>query len=238
MAQLVQSLDKILGQGIDAALALDQLHQDGAYVVPGGGLDGLQSGLGIAEALYQRGKILAVELILTGGGERSHGAAVEGVGERQNGAAARAVFVIAVFPGHLDEAFVALGAGVAEKHTGHAAAPAQLLSQQGAGLGIEQVGDVAQLADLLHDGRLPLIVGGTHGVDADAGAEVDIFLACLVIQRGVFAMVDIHVVPPIGVNDILAVQGLQFFMSHRAFSAFHRIMVPTPWSENISMRME
>ncbi len=95
-----------------------------AHPVHGGG--------GVAEAVGE-GEEIVVEHVLPGGGQRGHRPAVEGVFQGQNGAPALAVLVKGVLPGQLDEPLVALRAGVAEKHVGHARALAEHLGQRAQG---------------------------------------------------------------------------------------------------------
>ena len=76
LAQIGQGLDHGLVQGVQAALALDELHHDAAHVVPRLGLDALQVGVGVAEGLVE-GEEVVVVAVLAGGGEGGDGAAVE-----------------------------------------------------------------------------------------------------------------------------------------------------------------
>ena len=67
-----------------AALALDQLQQHGAHVLPGLGLHvGQIVGAGVAEALREGEEVL-VEHVLAGGGKGGEGAAVKGVAQGQD----------------------------------------------------------------------------------------------------------------------------------------------------------
>ena len=152
--------------------------------------------------------------VLPCGGEGGDGPAVEGVVQGDDGAAAFAVLVKAILPGHLDHGLVGLGPGVAEEHLGQAGAGAQLPSQQGAGLGVEQVGDVSQLSNLGCDGGHPLLVAVAQGVHPDAAGEVDVLPPRQAVQGGPLPVVNVHREAPIGVHDVGVVQRLQFLKSH------------------------
>ncbi len=139
-------------------------------------------GVGVAEALG-KGEEIVVEHVLPSGGEGGDGAAVEGLVEGDDSPPSLAVLVKGVLAGQLDQALVALRAGVGEEHVGHARFPAQPLRGLHIGLSVEQIGDVSQLACLLGDGVHPALVGVAQGAHADAGGEVDVFPA-LGVPRG------------------------------------------------------
>ena len=173
-AQGGQGLDHGDLQGAQAALPLDEFYHDRAHVVPRLGLDALQSGVGVAEGLVEGEEIVVIAL-LPGGGEGGDGPPMEGAVQGENGAAALAVLVEAVLPGHFDHGLIGLGPGVAEKDLVHSAAGAQLLGQQGPGLGIKQIGDMPQLPNLLCNGGHPLGVAISQGINPDAAGKVDVF---------------------------------------------------------------
>ena len=92
--------------------------------------------------------------------------------------------------------------------------------QLGVGLGVEQVGDVAHLHGLVVDGLGPGLVGVAQGADADAGGEVDILLALGVPEGGALAVVDGHLVPRVGLEDVALVQGLDLVKRHDETTSF------------------
>ena len=79
------------------------------------------------------------------------------------------------FRASFDHGLIGLGPGVAEKDLVHSAAGAQLLGQQGPGLGIKQIGDMPQLPNLLCNGGHPLGVAISQGINPDAAGKVDVF---------------------------------------------------------------
>ena len=217
LAELGQSLDHSLVQRAHAALALDQLHHDGAHVIAPLSLDALQGGVGVAEVLHE-GEEVGVVVGLTGGGDGGHGPAVEGVVQGDDGAAALAVFVKAVLPGQLDHGFVGLCAGVAKEHLVHARAGAEFFRQLGAGLGVVEVGDVTQILNLLGDGADPSRVAVAQGIDPDAAGEVDVLFPGQAVQGRALAMVDVHGEAGVGVHYVGVVHCFQFFKSHGSHS--------------------
>ena len=106
-------------------------------------------------------------------GERAHGATVErALGGDEPGAAGPA--------GELERGLVGLGAGVAEEDArvvGPAEEADEALGQGDLRLGGEEVGDVAEGAELGGDGLDEGGVGVAEGVDGDAAEQVDVLLA-------------------------------------------------------------
>src|SRR5699024_446512 len=134
-------LDIVLLKGIDAAFSLNQLHHDGAHIVPALSKETIHViGVGIAEALG-KGEEKFMEVILAGSLQSGDGAAMEGILQGNNGSAALAVLVIGVLAGSLDHALICLGAGVAKEGRRHTGGGNQLGGQNGIGFGIEKVGD-------------------------------------------------------------------------------------------------
>src|SRR6478735_4152083 len=106
-------------------------------------------------------------------GQRAHGATVErALGRDEPGAAGPA--------GELERGLVGLGAGVAEEDArvvGPAEEADEALRQGDLRLGGEEVGDVAEGAELGGDGLDEGGVGVAEGVDGDAAEQVDVLLA-------------------------------------------------------------
>ena len=175
--------------------------------------DTVHGGLSVTEAVGE-GKEIVVEHVLAGGGQGGHRPAVEGVGQGEDGPPPLPVLVKGVFAGQLDEALVGLGAGVGKEGRRHPRPAAQPLGQGPAGLGVEQVGHVAQLGRLDGHGVHPLGVGHADGIDADAGGEVDVLLALGTPEGGVFAVVDVHREAVVGVHHILVVPGFDGLKIH------------------------
>ena len=76
-----------------------------------------------------------------------------------------------------------------------------------------------ELAQLLYDGLLPLLVGGAESGNADAAAHVDVLLARLVVDQGALAADQLHGEAGVGVCNILFVDG--FDVSH-----FYSLLLP------------
>ena len=118
-AELLDAAEELRGGGIDAAFSLDRFDQDG-----GGGLgvDGLVPGREVVErdcgeAGQQRTEAL-LDLLLRRGGHAAEGAAMEGLlgDDDADAGAFRTGLTLAMETGELEQAFVGLGAAVAEDH--------------------------------------------------------------------------------------------------------------------------
>ena len=161
------------GRHDDAGLPLHRLEDD--------------RGDGVVDGGRERGHVVVrhegdvarqgLERLAVGGlgreGQRAHGAAVEGaLGGDEPGAAGPA--------GELERGLVGLGAGVAEEDTrvvGPAEEADEALGQGDLWLGGEEVGHVAERAELGGDGLDEGGVGVAEGVDGDAAEQVDVLLA-------------------------------------------------------------
>ena len=179
-----------------------------------------------------------MEGILPCGGQGGHSAAVEGVVQGEHRPPALPILVKGVLPGHLEDALVALGAGVAEEGGCHPGAGAKLLRQVNVGLGVVQVGDVGQSTRLLRHRRHPFGVCGAHRQNADAGGKVDVLLPVHAVESRPPAMVQGDGVSAVGLNHILTVPIFQFLKGHVALSFHSFSRVPMPASVSSSVRME
>ena len=177
------SLDIIPVQGQHAALALDQLHHDGAHIVPPGLPGRPVVGLGVAEALGE-GEEVVVEHLLAGGRQGGDGAAVEGVVQGDDGGAALArTCRSCTFRASLIMPSLASPPPLA-KNTPLMPVRWHRIWASRAARCRKQVGGVAQLQGLVRDGLDPVRVAVAQAGDADAAGEVDIGLALGAVQPG------------------------------------------------------
>ena len=149
-----------------------------------------------------------VVMRLPRGGQRGQRSAVEAVFEGDDSAVFRAFFVLRIFAGDLDGAFVGFGTGIAEEHFFHACLFAQKLCKLCTGLGVIQIGCVLHLAELLCHGFQPCFVALPEACDGNARTHVDVFLAVGINQYRAFARNDLHGETGIGVGNILLVKCL------------------------------
>ena len=203
LGQLARGLQKFRADRIDAALALNRFQTNGADAA-------IELALQIVDVVeanetdagQQRRKGMAI-LRLSGGGQRSKGAAVEGIFESDN-APLGFVSVGIVDPregtGQFQRAFPGLGAAIAEENFFQAGNLDELLRQIGLELVEKQVRDVNQLSRLALQYRFDRGMSVAERVDAQAAEEVEILLALRVPQIDALAA---------GEQDILAVVGRQ-----------------------------
>ena len=215
VGQFPQALEE-LGRGhVDAALALDRLHDDGAHALVHEFAGTVQVVVeGEADAGHQR-----LEGILVLGPRRGRQTAeqapVKAVGEGQDVVLLLVVLVVGVAPGELEGAFVGIRAGQAVVDLVGKAVFAQLLRQPGMGRRVVQIAHVVDPAlHHLHDGGLHVRIAVAEGVDGDAGDTVQVALAVGVGQRGALAggedhgraAIDAQHVLLFQVNNLLCVQ--------------------------------
>jgi hypothetical protein len=119
-----------------------------------------------------------VELFLAGGGNHGDSPSVEGTDEGEHLVLVR-MFIRAVLPGDLDQAFVGFRPGIAEKRPVESGGLAKLFGQRNGYVREKVVGAVNEVrrlvGDRLDEGRVPV----AQGVDPDAGGKIDILLAVL-----------------------------------------------------------
>ena len=116
-----------------------------------------------------------MEYLLSGGGDGGHSASVKGVLQGDNLGAAVTVFVVRIFAGGLDGAFICLGARIGVENALHTGGFAQQLGQLAAGHGVIKVGGVLQFAQLFGNSLLPVGVAEPQAVYADAAGKIDLF---------------------------------------------------------------
>jgi len=208
---LGQTLQKRLVESDHAALALDGLEHHGADLVLGDQLpDALEIvGLGVDEARREGLEVLVV-VLLPGRGQGRDRAAVEAVHKRDDRIAVLPVVRLAVLPRGLDGALVGLRAGVREEDLFHAGLLAEQLRELGARGREVEVGGVLELVQLGLDGRLPGLVLHAEDVDRDAAAEVDVFLARVVLQKAALALDNLDREAGVGVRDVLGIKLFRF----------------------------
>ena len=202
-AELLYLLDELAVKRQDTALALDQLHHDGAgHIVRLCAYRLDVVGSRVIKALGKREEIV-VKTLLTGGLQRGYGTAVEGVDERQHLVAALAVLVERILTSQLDGTLVCFGARVGKEYlAAQMRLFYQLLGNLNHRLGGEQVGNMHQLVRLLVDCVNDRRIGITQTVYTDAGSKIDVLLALNVPQSRTLAVVQRNREPAVGVHYI------------------------------------
>ena len=203
--------DVVRVQRDDAALALHQLHHDGAGVLVGGLFQRGKVARGHVVKISREGAEVVVEHVLAGGGQGRQCAAMEGVDQRDDLIPALSIHIYAVFAGALDRALVGLGARVAEKHGVQPGAAAELFRQLAVGGGVIQVRRVLQRCGLVGHSPDPRGVAVAQRVDADARREVKVALAVGVPGRHALALRQHDLAAAIGVEDVVVITGNNFF---------------------------
>ena len=95
---------------------------------------------------------------------------------------------------------------------------------------------MAQLGTLGGDSLNPVRVAVAQAGDADAAGKVDVLPALRRVQPGALTVVDGHGEAAVGIENILTRQVHDGLGIHGQSSFFS--MVPMPWSDSSSMRME
>ena len=178
-------LQVLVTQRPHAALALDRLHHDCAHVRAHGCVEcGAVVGGHGTEAHRQRLEGF-LEPVLSRGGQRLHGAAVEAALERDDGLTLRALVLDGPAARRLHRALVGFGAGVGKERLPAILLPCQaadLLGDLATVLGVEVVGGLQQLAGLLGDGGRHRRVGVTQRAHGNAGEKVEVLCTFVVIE--------------------------------------------------------
>lgn len=119
-------------------------------------------------------------MLLTGRGQRFHGAAVKGILCR-NDAEFRRVLTAAIFTGKLDDSFIGFGTAIGKKDTVHPRYLSKLLRRLGLDFRIKKVGCMHDFPGLFAhrlDNRRMVIA---QGIGCDPGKKVQIGLAVRII---------------------------------------------------------
>ena len=211
LAQFREALDEVLVGRQDAALALDRLKQHGAGLRADGLLHGFEVvELRELEAGHVGAETLAV-LAAAGGGQRGERAAVERILHDHDLVAAG---LAAPLARELDEAFIRLGAAVAEENA--ALAEGLLHDDLGQARHVfvqEEVGHVDErlglAADRLRDRRMAV----AEVANRNARGEVQILAAVRVVEVHATASDEQHSGGAVGVHHVLFVQFLELFRS-------------------------
>ena len=202
-AELLYLLDELAVKRQNTALALNQLHHDGAgHIVRLCAYRLDVVGNRVIKALGKREEIV-VETLLTGGLQRGYGTSVEGIDERQHLEAALTILVERVLARQLDGTLVCLSARVGKEYLAtQMCLFYQLLGNLNHRLGGEQVGNMHQLVRLLIDRVNDCRIGITQTVYTDAGSKIDVLLALNVPQGRTLAVVQCNRETAIGVHYI------------------------------------
>ena len=123
---------------MDAAFALDRFDEDAAYIIVHNGFDGRKvAERHIRKPLRQRRQSFMI-VVLTGRGQRFHGAAVKRILCRNDAKFCR-VLTAAIFAGKLDDSFIGFGPTIGKKNPVHARYFSKLLRRLGLDFRIKQV---------------------------------------------------------------------------------------------------
>ena len=185
LADILEPLEERLVRGEDPPLALHGLDEHG------GGFTLDDCLFGALQVSVRRERVTRGEglerrpvLLLPGQVEGAEGAAVEAVGEGDRLRGPLRGVRIGGFrslhlhlPGELDGTLVRFGAAVAVEDAVGEARVDELAREGGAGFGVVQVADVAELVGLLGHRRDPVRVAVPEAVHRDARAEVEVLFA-------------------------------------------------------------
>ncbi|GBE57853.1 hypothetical protein BMS3Abin01_00779 [bacterium BMS3Abin01] len=211
--QAARRLQESLFQGIDTAFALDRFHHHRAdsfvhRLLQGGNIIAFH----ISEARKQRPEGLLL-LRLGGGGERSHGAAMEAAVKNDYPDFPLAAQVTAPFTRQFYGALVSLGAAVGKEHLAAEAVLGDQLRQPGGGHRVIKVGHMAEHGRLLPDGPHHGGMAVPQIIDGQAGYEIQVGVAFFVIQVTALAPHENHRLPGVGGHDVAIV--LLFDVCHK-----------------------
>ena len=117
-------------------------------------------------------------------------------------------FFMSEFPGQFEQAFVGFGPAVAEKDLAGRDQVDERLSQAALGFVVVQVGDVHQLARLLHEGIGDGGMGVAQGRDGNAPAEIEVALAGDIEDIAAAAARQSEVKAGVAWDDVLLVKAL------------------------------
>ena len=134
------------------------------------------------------------------------------------------IVINAILTGHLDHSLVGLRTGVLIDDLIHTSGLADLLGQDGLGHGVGIVEGVHDVLHLVDNSSDDLGVAVTQGVNSDAGIEVQIRNAVLVIHIDAVSSFSDEIHTLIGLDHVLLDLSLQFssvlkvvFQSHSKF---------------------
>jgi hypothetical protein len=191
IAQFTQMSEKTRLCRIDAALALNRLHHDRAGFIRYFAGDRIEIvEITINETAGNRLEAFVI-FRLRGGGNGSQGTPVETAVKRDNFALFRTFTVICGKPAcEFDRRFVGFGAGVTEKRFRRKRCPGYQLRRQPDRRFVEI--DITGMPEFLALGEQCIDqfrILMAQRVDADTGAEIDIFVAVQIPQARAFAVI-------------------------------------------------
>ena len=212
---------------MDAAFALHRLDHDGDRVFRAGILERLEVVVWcIGEAVRHRAETdLAGIARLARRGHRAERAAVEAHLCRDDVVLVRAVVLDAVLARHLDHGLVGLGARALEEDLVHADRRANLFRK-------ECLRDRVRIVERLHDvsglvlhGLDDLLVAVARAVDGDAGVEIEVGRAVLVIHVLVFRRLGEEIETLVRLDHVLLDLCLDVFCREARVLQFHVIVL-------------
>jgi len=208
-----RGVQQLVVEDMNAALALDRFEQHrGGALVDGGG-DGPRGRRDRKETGHERseGRLLG---LLRRRRQRSVGASVKAALQRDDVAAGLGL------ARDLQRRLVGLGAGVGKVHPAAQRALGQPLGQRHRGLGVDEVADVNQLRRLLGDRAHDGGVAVAQRADRQAGLEVQVLVALVVVEQRALAAHELHGHPHVGGDQVLALERPQLLEAHREHLAF------------------
>ena len=127
----------------------------------------------------------------------------------------------AILTSHLDHGFVGLGTGVLIDDLVHTGGLADLLGEDGLGNSVRIVEGVHDVLNLVDDSSDDLGVAVTERVDGDAGIEIEVRNAILIIDVDAFRGVSHEIHTLVGLDHVLLDLGLQFSSGHTSVFQSH-----------------
>ena len=207
VAQGAETEQVIDGGRGDAPFALDAFDEDGG----GGRGERFASRLEVVEGdvaeAGDEGVEALLHLVLSGGGDAAERPAVERI---DGGEDLESAFVVAKLAGELVEAFVGLGARVAEEDLAGGEVLDEGLGETALRFLIVEIGDVDEPPGLFDERLGDLGVGVAEGTDGDAAAKVEITFPADIPDVAACPVAQGEIKAPIAGDDELVEQRTDF----------------------------
>jgi hypothetical protein len=191
----------VVRRAVDATLPLDGFQHDGADSVVHTPLEGIDIVEGNEVKAGQDGFEALLDLLLSGGRERGHGAAVEGLGGREDHVTPGLAAVAEVFAGQFNGGLVGLRSAVAEEGPVGEAVFHQGRRQFGLGDGVVEIAHVVELLHLRGQSRVDGRMGVAQVADSDAGHKIGIAAPLGVPEGGSAPLLDHQGKTLIGIGE-------------------------------------
>ena len=173
VAQIAQTLEALIGQRADPALALHRLDQDGGDIrFSGGGIQRLVVAPGEVNKTWQQGAEAFGHLFRACGGDTGSRAAMERAFEGDDLDPLEVALFIMILARHLDGEFASLCAGIGEKDGIGEGRVHQLVGQRLLGRYLVEVGGVPKVLRLFGQGLDQFRIGMAQRIDRDPRTEI------------------------------------------------------------------